>query len=57
LRQIRKARLEQLKAQGGAGGNKGGSGAGGGQQQAEQREYVSIPVFSMLFFIIAAKQS
>ncbi|OHE95844.1 hypothetical protein CORC01_08841, partial [Colletotrichum orchidophilum] len=38
--QIRKARLEQLKAQGGAGGSSGGGGGGGSnkQQQQEQRQ-------------------
>ncbi|WYZ45566.1 hypothetical protein EsH8_VIII_000882 [Colletotrichum jinshuiense] len=37
LDQIRKARLEQLKAQGGAGGSSGG-GSNQKQQQAEQRQ-------------------
>ncbi|RYP03999.1 hypothetical protein DL765_010340 [Monosporascus sp. GIB2] len=41
LEQIRKARLEQLKAQGGAGGGggqrAGAGGAGGGQDQAEMQ--------------------
>ncbi|KAL8413641.1 hypothetical protein RB594_005053 [Gaeumannomyces avenae] len=36
LEQIRKARLEQLKAQGGA-GNKASGGGGGQAQQAEQK--------------------
>ncbi|KAF4773738.1 hypothetical protein HER10_EVM0003983 [Colletotrichum scovillei] len=39
LEQIRKARLEQLKAQGGAGGSSGGGGGGSNkQQQQEQRQ-------------------
>ncbi|TDZ31570.1 Uncharacterized protein C8035_v001511 [Colletotrichum spinosum] len=40
LEQIRKARLEQLKAQGGGGGGGAGGGGGGGsnQKQAEQRQ-------------------
>ncbi|CAI0655331.1 unnamed protein product, partial [Colletotrichum noveboracense] len=37
LDQIRKARLEQLKAQAGAGGGSGGGGGGSQQKQAEQR--------------------
>ncbi|KAL8387321.1 hypothetical protein RB595_009991 [Gaeumannomyces hyphopodioides] len=37
LEQIRKARLEQLKAQSGAGNKAGGGGGGGQAQQAEQR--------------------
>lgn len=37
LRQIRKARLEQLKSQGGGGAASQG---GGGQDQAAQRQYV-----------------
>ncbi|RYP26830.1 hypothetical protein DL768_011548 [Monosporascus sp. mg162] len=53
LEQIRKARLEQLKAQGGAGGNggqRGGAGgAGGGQDQAEmQRQQEAEARKSML---------
>ncbi|KAI8201969.1 hypothetical protein K4K60_011000 [Colletotrichum sp. SAR11_57] len=38
LDQIRKARLEQLKAQAGAGGGSGGGGGGSQQKQAEQRQ-------------------
>ncbi|KAM0322696.1 hypothetical protein ACHAQA_009287 [Verticillium albo-atrum] len=40
LDQIRKARLEQLKSQGGSssGGRGGGGGGGGDQKQAEQRQ-------------------
>ncbi|KAH6665864.1 PDCD5-related protein [Plectosphaerella plurivora] len=40
LAALRKARLEQLKAQGGGGGGRGGSSSGGGdpQRQAEQRQ-------------------
>ncbi|RYP35158.1 hypothetical protein DL767_003935 [Monosporascus sp. MG133] len=53
LEQIRKARLEQLKAQGGAGGSggqRGGAGgAGGGQDQAElQRQQEAEARKSML---------
>lgn len=36
--QIRKARLEQLKAQGGGGGGSGGGGPSAGQQE-QQRQY------------------
>lgn len=39
LRQIRKARLEQLKAQGGGGGQQGGS---SGQDQERKQQWVSI---------------
>ncbi|KAK0375345.1 hypothetical protein CLIM01_07296 [Colletotrichum limetticola] len=42
LEQIRKARLEQLKAQGGAGGSSGGGGGSNKQQQQEQRQYVVL---------------
>ncbi|KAK4151911.1 putative programed cell death protein [Chaetomidium leptoderma] len=38
LDQIRKARLEQLKAQGGAKASSGGGGGGGGQEQQAQRQ-------------------
>ncbi|CAJ2504516.1 Uu.00g119100.m01.CDS01 [Anthostomella pinea] len=38
LEQIRKARLEQLKAQGSGAGAQGGQGGAGGQGQAEQKQ-------------------
>lgn len=50
--QIRKARLEQLKAQAGAGGGSGGGGGGSQQKQAEQRQYV-IPSFASPSFSFA----
>jgi programmed cell death protein 5 len=36
--QIRKARLEQLKAQGGGAKSASGGSGGGGQEQAQQRQ-------------------
>ncbi|RYP63519.1 hypothetical protein DL769_006940 [Monosporascus sp. CRB-8-3] len=56
LEQIRKARLEQLKAQGGAGGSGGQragvGGAGGGQDQAEmQKQQEGLPTLLLLLLL------